>query len=111
MKKTQFHVGGIEEFGDRFIDAWKRAEAGEEVNERHHSFETWELMTKTLSSKRLEMLRYLKTHSVVSIKKLSEEIHRDYRRVHEDVKILQGVGLIDDQLHVLVDRVQTELVI
>ncbi|WP_135080559.1 hypothetical protein [Terasakiella sp. SH-1] len=110
MTKTQFHVETVEDFGQRFIDAWKRAEKGEDFVERHHSFESWETMQSVLSAKRIEMLKYLRTHQEKSIKSLAEHIQRDYRRVHEDVQILRGAGLISQEgLRVECDTISTEI--
>jgi predicted transcriptional regulator len=44
------HVGEtLEDIGDRAIDAWRRMERGEAVDEKHISFETWETMIRVLS--------------------------------------------------------------
>ncbi|MGH8611612.1 MAG: hypothetical protein ACREYF_06105 [Gammaproteobacteria bacterium] len=39
MSKVQVHVDGLEDMGKRFVSAWKRAEAGERVDEQHHLFQ------------------------------------------------------------------------
>ena len=35
LKSAMVHIGTPEDMGRRFIDAWHRAERGEEVNETH----------------------------------------------------------------------------
>ncbi len=35
MSKTKFHIGNVDDMGDRFVDAWNREMAGEEVSEGH----------------------------------------------------------------------------
>lgn len=110
MSEVNMHIGTLEEMGDRFVSAWKRAEAGEAVNERHLSFESWEALTRALSVKRLELLRWLHRHEERSIRSLSQHLNRDYRRVHEDVQILRSAGLISEtSLHVECDKIQTTI--
>ena len=38
MSETKLHTGTPEDMGRRLIDAWKRAEHGEEVDESHLTF-------------------------------------------------------------------------
>ena len=79
----------------RFVDAWRRAERGEAVDERHLSFESWEGLARVLSGKRLELLRHLHRHPARSIAELARALGRDYKRVHADVEALAAAGLID----------------
>ncbi|MBL6929334.1 MAG: hypothetical protein ISR44_09195 [Rhodospirillales bacterium] len=110
MSKTKFHIGNIDDMGERFVDAWERAEAGDDVNERHVTFSSWEAMSKAMSGKRLEMLRHLRRHKERSIRSLSLHLKRDYRRVHEDVTILRNAGLISQvDLTVECEVIQTEI--
>ncbi len=110
MRKTNFHIGGVDDMGKRFINAWERAQAGETVNERHITFASWEAMTKSVTPKRLEMLRHLRTHKEKSIRSLCQSLKRDYRRVHEDVTTLRNAGLISaDGLQVECDVIEAEI--
>jgi predicted transcriptional regulator len=100
MSKTvQVHVGdSLETIGDRGVDAWRCADRGELAGENaevHIGFESWETMVKTLSPKRLEMLRHLHRAPARSIRALAQALGRDYRRVHEDVEALEAAGLLD----------------
>jgi predicted transcriptional regulator len=96
MNDVIIKVGGsIEEDGAAFISAWKRAEAGEQFCERQVAFESWELLTKTLTGKRMELLRHLHRHPAPSILALAKSLNRQYRRVHEDVEALVAAGLLD----------------
>jgi predicted transcriptional regulator len=94
MDKLNVHVGGLDDMGRRFVDAFKRAQAGKEVNERHITFLSLEEMMSALSPKRLELLRYLHRNNADSIKALASALGRDYKRVHEDVTTLESAGLI-----------------
>jgi hypothetical protein len=41
MSEVKLHVGDVDDMGKRFIDAWKRLEDGQQVEERHLSFLVW----------------------------------------------------------------------
>ena len=44
--KVQVYIGDtLEEVGARAIDTWRRMEHGEEVNQKHISFEDWKTMS------------------------------------------------------------------
>ena len=58
MNKVKLHIGLIDDMGRRFVDAWKRASAGETVDETHLMFLDFETMLTALSPKRLELLRH-----------------------------------------------------
>ncbi len=87
--------GSIEEDAAAFIGAWKRAERGEQFNERQIAFESWGTLTRVLTGKRFELLRHLRRHPEPSVLALAKSLGRDYRRVHEDVEVLAGAGLLD----------------
>ena len=90
------HVGDtLDAIKARVLDAWRRAERGEAVRERHVSFESFEGMVRTLSGKRLGLLKHLRRNPAASIAALARALGRDYKRVHEDVEILVNAGLVD----------------
>src|SRR5271166_3155056 len=85
----------------RSESAWSmdgvRAERGEltgENAETHIGFESSETQVRTLSPKRLELLRHLHRAPARSIRALAQALGRDCRRVHEDVKALEAAGLL-----------------
>ncbi len=95
-KELQVHVGEtLDDIGARAISAWDRMQRGEEVNEKHISFETWEAMVRILSPKRLELLRHVHQDPAKNIRALALALGRNYRRVHEDVEALEAAGLLD----------------
>lgn len=60
MTTLQVHVGlGLDEMGDLFACAFKRADAGEPVNERHLSFTSLADLARALTPARLALLRHL----------------------------------------------------
>jgi len=98
-KAVRVHVGDtLDVIGKRVIDAWHRAERGEltpDTAEIHVGFENWETMVRTLSPKRLELLRHVHQYPAKNIRALAQALGRDYRRVHEDVEALEAAGLLD----------------
>ena len=119
MKANPHIVVGdsAEEFGSRFVEAWRRAERGElhQGNAEHVlSFEDFATLASLLTPKRLALLRYVHRHSPKSIRVLAQALGRDYRRVHEDVDALLRAGLLGrdaEGLHADYDtvRVQTQI--
>ena len=96
MKRgIEIHVeGDAGAAGARFVDAWRRAVRGEQVDEHHVSFESWEGLSRVLTGKRLELLRHVRRQPASSIAALARALGRDYKRVHEDVETLAASGLL-----------------
>jgi predicted transcriptional regulator len=113
MSETvKLKVGSIEEMGKRFIGAWHRLERGEEVRETNLTFFDWNEMVSALSPKRLELLRHVHAHPAKSIAELAKALGRDYKRVHEDVSVLEHAGLlvrVDDLIKAPYDNVQANV--
>jgi predicted transcriptional regulator len=97
MSKVKIMVGGkMEKAASRgFVVAWHRAERGETFHERHLAFESWDTLTRVLTSKRMELLRYVHRHKVTSVRALAKALGRDYSNVHADVQALTAAGLLD----------------
>ena len=97
MSDVKVTVGGrIEDDAARaFTDAWHRAEAGESFSERRLSFESWDALSRVLTGKRMEVLRYVHRHPRTSIRALAKALGRDYSNVHADVRALTAAGLLD----------------
>lgn len=111
-RTVNLHVDSLEAMGARFVDAWKRAEKGEQFEERHVTLDLQALLA-LLSPKRLELLRHVhRAGGAASIHALSKTLGRDYKRVHTDVKALQAAGLLtleDGQIVAPFDAVRTEV--
>lgn len=97
MSQIKFTVGSAfeEDASSRFIDAWHRAERGEKFHERHLAFESWDALARVLTTKRMELLRYVRRNNVTSVRALAKALGRDYSNVHADVKALASAGLLD----------------
>jgi predicted transcriptional regulator len=94
VNKVQVHVGGLRDMGQRFVDAWHRAERGAAVRETHVTFLDLAAMQAALSPRRLELLRHVRQHGATSTRSLAEALGRDYKNVHVDVAALEGAGLL-----------------
>jgi predicted transcriptional regulator len=107
------HIGTLEDMGSRFIDAWKAAEAGRPVVRDNITFLSLESFLSTMSPKRLELMRHLRKNGPMSVRRLGQELARDYKSVHREVALLANAGLIErraaDLVAVAWDRVVTEL--
>jgi predicted transcriptional regulator len=109
-------VGGTmeDEAARRFVDAWHRAERGESFQERHLAFESWDVLSRVLTAKRMELLRYVRRHKVTSVRALAKALGRDYSNVHADVQALTSAGLLDPSdggMRVDYDAIETRIVI
>jgi predicted transcriptional regulator len=97
MSNVRITVGGNikQETSRQFIDAWHRAERGETFSERHLAFESWDTLARVLTSKRMELLGYVRRNHVSSVRALAKALGRDYSNVHADVQALAKAGLLD----------------
>jgi predicted transcriptional regulator len=97
MSKMKITVGGDfeNEAARRFADAWHRAERGKSFRERHLAFASWDVLSRVLTSKRMELLRYVRRHKVASVRALAKALGRDYSNVHADVQALIAAGLLN----------------
>ena len=113
MSDIKVHVGTtIKEMGERFVDAWHRAEAGEDIHERHVSFESMDMLARTLTAKRIETIRALRREKAHSVRELAARLHRDVKNVHGDLKALVDAGIVDQDetgYHTDVTHIRTEI--
>ena len=94
-KQITIGVGEAATTAKEFIDAWKVAERGETVQEKHRLyFENLEVLLKTLTPGRWLLLKKLHANGPMSIRALAKDLGRDYKNVHTDVRRLENIGLI-----------------
>ena len=78
----------------------------------HMTFASHELMLKTLTTKRWEILRELVGAEAVSIRELARRLGRDVKAVHADVHALLDAGVLDRTAERLIafpyDRIHVE---
>lgn len=108
--KLKLHVGGnLRETSNRVLSDIARFERGETVEEDHLTFENWQALFNVLTPKRYELLQYLHQQPERSVRALARALNRDYKRVHDDVQALVGVGLVtrdSDGLHADYDAIE-----
>ena len=116
MTKKQLivKVSSLEDSLANFKNVWEQAEKGEQLAAPIEilSFENASTLMKTLSPKRLELLKILHLLGEVSIRQLAKELHRDYSNVHQDVKALNQIGVIlekEGKYHVPWETIVTEI--
>ena len=97
MAGLKVHIGeGAAEMGGRFVSAWRRASAGERVDDRHLTFASLEDAARVLTPKRLALLRAVHQQGAApSVRALAGSLGRDYKNVHRDVAALVEAGLMD----------------
>ena len=112
-RTVDLHVDSLEAMGARFVDAWKRAERGDQLEERHVTVLDLPALTALLTPKRLELLRHVhRAGGAASIRALAGALGREYKRVHTDVKELEAAGLLvqqDGQFVAPFDAVRAEV--
>jgi predicted transcriptional regulator len=79
------------EMGKRFITAWKTGRSSSQV----FTFESPAALFRVLTPKRWELVECLQSLGPVSVRGLARSLHRDVKRVHEDVAALLQVGLVE----------------
>jgi predicted transcriptional regulator len=63
----------------------------------HISFVSMDLMWKTLSLKRAEIVHVMTGQGVMSIREVARRVARDVKGVHGDVTVLIKAGIVDRQ--------------
>lgn len=98
MTRTlELHVGDdLASVFERAVSAVRRAEAGEDVQERHVSFETWETMAVILNSRRLAILRLFHRGGTADPDALAAAVGARRNEIIEDLKALKDAGLLDE---------------
>jgi len=96
MKRTlKVTASSLKQAGKGFIKAWHLAESGENIAQKDMlTFESLPDLLKTLTPKRLELLKMLRSKGATSIRTLSKLLGRDYHNVHTDIRTLENCGLI-----------------
>ena len=79
---------------DATLDRAQRAFAGEQQG-NFISFTSHELMLKTLTAKRWELVKTMAGAGPMSIREASRRVNRDVKSVHGDVQALIQAGVID----------------
>ena len=95
MMKNKLLVGGsLADDAADFVSAWHRAEKGAKIAEHVLAFESWEGLARLMTGERYRLLCHLHAHPEPSVSALARSLARPYRRVHEDVTVLEEAGLV-----------------
>jgi predicted transcriptional regulator len=88
----------LEELGEEFSQVWKNAEKGMSPPTpiERVSFENLKALVQVLTPRRIEALTVLHESGPLSIRALAKQLHRDYKNVHQDIQILERIGLIEE---------------
>ena len=99
MSKLVITVGEtVETANRRLFENVRRAKAGEPVEvETRINFADAKTMFTMLNGNRFDVLAFVADHHPRSINAIATGLGRGFRRVHEDVQALLGLGLIDRQ--------------
>lgn len=95
-RKILISICSVDEFKKKVRAAFKNAEAGKPGEEPIHRvyFTSEEQLFSTLSPKRMELLKFLKKHGPLSCRKLALALNRAYANVHEDIRQLLQLELV-----------------
>ena len=95
-KNIKVEIRGEEESAQEFVKAWRRAEAGEPVEEpaEHLYFQDLGALLQVLTPRRLELLKAVHAAGPESVRALAKRLSRDYQNVYNDVQALERVGLL-----------------
>jgi len=78
------------------VRAWEGAEQGIAPEESidHLFFQSLETLLSVLTTRRLELLKVLHESGPSSVRALAKKLKRDYKNVHQDIALLEKVGLV-----------------
>jgi predicted transcriptional regulator len=115
-KQIKIGVGDAATTAKDFIEAWKLAERGEKIQEKNMlNFENLEVLLKTLTPGRWTLLKKLHANGPMSIRALANDLGRNYKNVHTDVRRLEKIGLVErtknDRIMVPWDIVEARLML
>ncbi len=97
IKRIILKVKALDEMAADFKRTWKEAVGGKSLREAAETicFDSVEDMQKFLSPERIRLLKTVHEKKPKSIYELAKALGRDRKNVTEDVKMLEGIGLIE----------------
>jgi predicted transcriptional regulator len=91
MNEITISVTRPKDATERFINAW---ETGQPQG-AHIGFESEELLWKTLTLKRWQILKIMTGAGELAIREVARRVNRDVKAVHGDITALLNCGLLD----------------
>ncbi|MDZ4834930.1 MAG: hypothetical protein SGJ27_14225 [Candidatus Melainabacteria bacterium] len=100
-RKILISICSLEQFKKNVRSSFRSAAAGESAHDPIHRvyFTSEDDLFSTLSPKRMVLLKFLKKAGPLSCRKLAELLNRAYSNVHQDVKQLSQLELIQKDEH------------
>lgn len=96
MAKLEIGVGGAKKAAAEFLKTARALEKGAMVRTREQLlFADMPTLLKTLTGERWRLVEHLKRDGPLSINSLAQQLGRNYKNVHGDVKRLMDIGLVD----------------
>lgn len=93
MKRTvTISVGSLQDARERLAAAF-----GGKSQEPHITFATLDLMWRTLTPRRQELLQAMSGQDVMSIRAVARLVSRDVKAVHGDVQALLAAGVLQSR--------------
>ncbi len=97
IKKARMAIRSVDDVLGEAAATMKAVAAGRKVRPkgRRLFFTSPEALRRFLTPKRLELIRLIRQYHPTSINELASLAHRNFKRVHEDVKSLATAGLLE----------------
>lgn len=92
MKTVVLSIRTLDTALSDFATSWEESKADEAAR---IGFESWDLMHKVLSPKRLEIIRAMVGADPLSIREIARRVGRDFKGVHSDVTLLFNAGVVE----------------
>ena len=95
-KKVIIVIESQERFLRSFGEAWEKIQRGEKIEYPYKlSFPNLETLRKTLTPKRIALLRTIRKHHPQSLYALAKCTGRDIKNIKEDITLLESNHLIE----------------
>jgi predicted transcriptional regulator len=97
MENKKLTITIDSDWKERLRQAARKGFASTSYVGHHLNFQTPAAFFGRLTEKRWEILRLLQGTGTVGVRELARRVDRDVRRVHDDVKVLVELGLVERQ--------------
>ncbi len=96
MKVLEIRVESLEDSLNRFKEVFNQIVSNKNVKQEEYiAFSSVEEISKVLTPKRLQLLRFIKDNKPYSIREIAKQLNRDYKNVYTDLKLLKELGIIE----------------
>lgn len=96
--KIEIKSPSLDELGQEFVQVWHDAEQGKLPKKpvERVCFENLKILVQILTPKRIQVLSVLHEQGPSAIRALAKSLRRDYKNVHQDIQILERIGLVEE---------------